>query len=195
MIQKLIQRAYHAWLRKKQRLHLISINHPAYVSPTATFGTPNGVSIGQFCRIGHQCHIDGSGGVQIGKGTILAPRVVILSSSHDYKESELIPYGFNDEKKAVVIGRGCWIGWGAMIRPGITIGDGAIIAMGAIVCNDVPSGALVGGNPARIIKEAHTTEKISAALINEHYFLKEVFVNGRKREENSPDNTNRNVIR
>lgn len=53
----------------------------------------------------------------------------------------------------VVIGNKVWIGTRATILKGVTIGDGAVIAAGAVVTKDVPTRALVGGNPARIIRE------------------------------------------
>ncbi|MBO5923164.1 MAG: acyltransferase, partial [Lentisphaeria bacterium] len=53
----------------------------------------------------------------------------------------------------VRIGRHVWIGQRAMILKGVTIGDGAVIAAGAIVTQDVPAGALVGGVPAKIIRQ------------------------------------------
>ena len=45
-----------------------------------------------------------------------------------------------------------WIGFGAMISPGVTIGEGAVIAMGSVVVKDVPPLAVVGGNPAKVIR-------------------------------------------
>ena len=46
-----------------------------------------------------------------------------------------------------------WIGMGATILSGVTIGDGAIIAAGSVVNKDVPANALVGGVPARVLRE------------------------------------------
>ena len=50
-----------------------------------------------------------------------------------------------------VIGNDVWIGWNAILTPGVHIGDGAIIGAGAVVTHDVPPYAIVGGVPARII--------------------------------------------
>lgn len=52
----------------------------------------------------------------------------------------------------VIIGNDCWICSKAMILSGLTIGDGAIVAAGAVVTKDVPAYAVVGGNPARLIR-------------------------------------------
>ncbi len=51
-----------------------------------------------------------------------------------------------------VVGNDVWIGYGATIMPGVTIGDGAIVATGSVVTRDVPPYAIVGGNPAGIIR-------------------------------------------
>ncbi len=51
------------------------------------------------------------------------------------------------------IGEHVWIGAGAMVLKGVTVGDGAVIAAGAVVTRDVPAGALVAGNPARVARE------------------------------------------
>ena len=58
--------------------------------------------------------------------------------------------------KPVTIGNHVWIGCRCLILKGVTIGDGAVVAAGSVVTRDVPGGALVGGNPAKIIKEKVT---------------------------------------
>lgn len=61
--------------------------------------------------------------------------------------------GGRDKTAPIHIGNHVWIGAKAAILKGVTIGDGAIVAAGAVVTKDVPQGALVGGVPAKIIKE------------------------------------------
>jgi virginiamycin A acetyltransferase len=51
-----------------------------------------------------------------------------------------------------VVGSDVWLGYGATVMPGISIGDGAIVATGALVTRDVPPYAIVGGNPAALIR-------------------------------------------
>lgn len=75
-----------------------------------------------------------------------------MLGSHDYDTGETIPYGQKFTSKTVSIGDFVWMGTDASIIGNVTIGNGAIIAYGAVVVKDVPPMAIVGGNPAKIIK-------------------------------------------
>ncbi len=125
--------------------------------------------VGEFVYVGPNCFFNAEGGITIGDGTIIAPEVVILSSSHDYKTGRLMPYDIYDEHRNVKIGRGVWIGYRAMICPGVTIGDGAVIAMGAVVSKPVGDGEIVGGNPAVLIS-TRKNEEYRELLERQEYF-------------------------
>lgn len=117
--------------------------------PVKILGKEN-ISIGDNCALNAFIHIWGSGGVEIGNNVMIASHVTITSVTHDYtgpsiRYSELI-------HKKIVIEDNVWIGAAAIILPGIKIGEGAVIGAGSVVTHDVPSRAIVVGNPARIIK-------------------------------------------
>ena len=89
--------------------------------------------------------------VRIGDNCLLAPGVHIYTATHPLNPFERIAgteYG-----KPVTIGNNVWIGGRAVINPGVTIGDNAVIASGAVVTKDVPAGVVVGGNPAKVLKQ------------------------------------------
>jgi acetyltransferase-like isoleucine patch superfamily enzyme len=95
--------------------------------------------------------IESSGGVKIGKYFHVGRGLTIFSSNHNYKSEKSIPYDEVDIMEPVVIGDFVWFGANVTIVPGVRIGEGAVVGMGSVVTRDVPPGAIVGGNPAKII--------------------------------------------
>lgn len=75
-----------------------------------------------------------------------------MLGSHDFDYGDKIPYGSHYATKNVKIDDFVWIGSDVIICGNVHIGEGAIIAMGAVVVKDVPPYAIVGGNPAKVIK-------------------------------------------
>ncbi len=67
-------------------------------------------------------------------------------------------------KGNIVVDDDVWIGYGATIMSGVHIGQGAVVASGAVVCKDVPPYAIVGGNPARVIRKRFSDDIISKLL-------------------------------
>ena len=62
-------------------------------------------------------------------------------------------------ERPVAIGDDAWIGANASIMRGVVIGNGAVVAAGAVVTHDVPPYSVVGGNPARLIRELRDDER------------------------------------
>lgn len=92
--------------------------------------------------------------VQIGKNVLIGSNVFIIDYNHGgYIPNEDKGYiGNRLESKRIIIEDNTWIGQNAIILPGVTIGKGAIVGAGAVVTKNVPPYSVVGGNPARIIK-------------------------------------------
>ena len=123
------------------------------------------VSVNNYCRIsrtakvvaGHHVYsngltISGMGDVRIGNYLHTGKNCKIMLGSHDYDNGDMIPYGFSYVSKSVVIDDFVWLGDDVIICGNVHIGEGAIIAIGSVVVKDVPNYAIVGGNPAKIIK-------------------------------------------
>jgi maltose O-acetyltransferase len=163
-------------LRFRQKINKLNITGPCYIHPSAQFANHRGIHISAYSRVGADCHLNGEGGILIREGTILGPRVTILSSNHNYDQDELLPYNFTDHLRPIEIGRGCWIGANATIVPGVKIGDGVVVAMGAVVSKDIESGIIVAGNPAKEIKKR--SKEYKNLILNNSYFLKDKIEKG-----------------
>ena len=106
------------------------------------------VHLGRGVFLNFDCVILDVVRVEIGDGTQIGPAVQIYTADHPRdpaQRREGWEFG-----KPVRIGRNVWIGGGAIILPGVTIGDDALIGAGSVVTRDVPAGATVAGNPARV---------------------------------------------
>ena len=117
------------------------------------------ISIGDQVFINFNCVILDINAVNIGDRSMLGPGVHIYAATHpiDAKtRGSMLEFG-----KPVTIGEDVWIGGGAIICPGVNIGDRSIIAAGAVVTKDVPNDVIVGGNPARVIKNIDQKEKMA----------------------------------
>lgn len=108
--------------------------------------------IGKCSSLKSDTYIECMGDVIIGDYFHTGRGLTIFSANHEYDKGSAIPYGEEVELKEVVIGSWVWCGANVTITPGVHIGDGAVIGSGAVVTKDVPECAVVGGNPARIIK-------------------------------------------
>ncbi len=99
--------------------------------------------------INFNCTFLDLGGITIADGVLIAPNVNLLSEGHPISPENrhsLVP-------KHIHIKKNAWIGAGATILQGVTIGENSVVAAGSVVSKDVPDNVIVGGAPAKIIKE------------------------------------------
>lgn len=101
--------------------------------------------------------------VVIGSYCAIANGVRFITDNDKHLLNSISSYPFqnnqSDKSKGIVIGNDVWIGMGAIILPGVRIGDGATVAAGAVVDKDVPPYTIVGGVPAKVIKEKCSREE------------------------------------
>jgi phosphonate metabolism protein (transferase hexapeptide repeat family) len=124
-------------------------------------------SLGDYSYLGENCDVADT---DIGKFTAIANAVRSGAPNHPmdrpsqhrftycpeyYDASATRDHAFFADRRdaRVTIGNDCWIGHGAIILPGVTVGDGAVIAAGAVVSRSVPPYTIVGGVPARAIRQ------------------------------------------
>lgn len=115
-------------------------------------GHPQNFKIHETSHLKSNTYIEADGGVEIGRYFHTGRGLTIFSSNHIYDRAGYIPYGFEREKRKVTIEDFVWCGANVTILAGVTIGEGAIVAAGSVVTHDVPKYAVVGGNPAKVIK-------------------------------------------
>ena len=107
------------------------------------------IKLGRHVFINAGCCFQDQGGIEIGDNVQIGHQTVIATLNHDLnadKRWNMIP-------APVKIGNNVWIGSHTTILAGVTIGDNSVVAAGAVVTKDVPSNVVVGGVPAKIIKE------------------------------------------
>jgi maltose O-acetyltransferase len=108
------------------------------------------IRLGADVFLNYNCVILDVVEVSIGEGAQIGPAVQIYAADHPRDPAQRRA-GF-EFGRPVRIGKHAWIGGGAIILPGISIGDEAVVGAGSVVTRDVPAGATVLGNPARIVR-------------------------------------------
>lgn len=120
------------------------------------------IIIGDNCGIGAYSHLTAMKGIYIGNNVRTGKGILITDNAHGASKRELLDMSPRKRplisKGPVIIEDNVWIGEKASIMPGVTVGHGAIIAANAVVTHDVPPYSVVGGNPAKIIKQLDTTQ-------------------------------------
>lgn len=115
-------------------------------------GDLNKFKIDESSHLKSDAFIESSGGVTIGRYFHTGKSLTIFSTNHNYESVKSIPYDKKIIEKPVVIEDFVWCGANVTIVPGVIIGEGAVIGAGSVVTKDIPKYAVVGGNPAKIIK-------------------------------------------
>ncbi len=110
------------------------------------------VSIGAKTVLGQECTISAFKHVSIGRECVIADRVMLIDFDHGAAEVDRPVREQGIYKRDVRVGHNVWIGYGACILRGVTVGDNSIIGANAVVTDDVPDNAVVGGVPARLLR-------------------------------------------
>lgn len=108
------------------------------------------ISIGNFSGIGDRCYFQGK--INIGENVMIAPECSFIAVNHIIDNVDILIKEQGKIEEEIIIENNVWIGYRAIILKGVHIEEGAVIGAGSVVTKDVPRNAVVGGNPARIIK-------------------------------------------
>lgn len=117
-------------------------------------GMPNsGIKIGRDSLVGEYTIIRGQGGVTIGDRVYTSPFTQIISVNHVFDDPNrpFVEQGITAE--GIVIEDDVWLGASSIITDGVRVGKGAVVAAGAVVTQDVPPHTVVGGVPAKVLRE------------------------------------------
>lgn len=130
------------------RLSGVRIGSGSRIHMWCNFYNPKGITIGEDTILGDHAFLDGRGKLTIGSHVAIASSVMIYNSQHDIDSQD-----FHAIEKEVMIEDYVFIGPRSIILPGVKIGKGAVVAAGAVVRDDVKEFTVVGGVPARFIRE------------------------------------------
>lgn len=111
-----------------------------------------GLKVGNNVGMGTHGFWGCAGGIEIGDDTIISNYVSFHSENHNFQVHDIPIRLQGVNRKGIKIGQNCWIGAKATILDGTQIGNGCVIAAGAVVSGIFPDNVVIGGVPARIIK-------------------------------------------
>lgn len=109
------------------------------------------IHVGENFYMNFGCVILDCAEVNIGDNCMIGPQVGIYTACHPIDPIERI--SGVEFAKPITIGDNCWIGGHATINPGVTLGDNVVVASGAVVTKSFSNNVVIGGNPARILKD------------------------------------------
>ncbi|MFI2030454.1 DapH/DapD/GlmU-related protein [Streptomyces buecherae] len=104
-----------------------------------------GIDFGEHVFVNQGCTFLDQGGIRLGDGVLIGPKVNLISSDHPLPASERSAF---ITRAPVTIGANAWLGAAVTVLPGVTIGRGAVVGAGAVVTRDVPANTLVTGTAA-----------------------------------------------
>jgi maltose O-acetyltransferase len=151
---------YGHWIRSSLFRYVFRVRMPrtSYINRRCKFKGPfKNLTIGDHSIIGSNAVLDFRDKITIGNNVNIGDYLKIFTKEHDIDDPE-----FGATKGQVNIEDWVYIGAGVTILPGINIKEGAVVATGAVVTKDVPAWTMVGGIPARFIKD----RKVNRYTIN-----------------------------
>jgi virginiamycin A acetyltransferase len=121
--------------------------------------TGDKLKIGKFCMIASDVTFIMNGANHLTEGLSSYPFAVFGGDWAGAMEGKIYP-----NRGDIVVGNDVWLGYKSVVMSGVTIGDGAIIGAYSVVTKDVPPYAIVGGNPAKIIRKRFLDSDIERLL-------------------------------
>lgn len=114
-----------------------------------------GFKIGNNSGMGDYCHIGAAGGIEIGNDVIMGSYISFHSENHNYQNPKQLIREQGVNSKGIKLGDNIWVGAKVTFLDGAIVGNNSIIAAGAIVKGEFPDNVIIGGIPAKIIKQLY----------------------------------------
>lgn len=148
----LLFRPFVSRLFKKWRILILKcfgakVAWSSHIYASVTIWAPWNLEIGENSSLGPNVDCYNQGKIRIGSNTIISQKTYLCASTHDYTKKD-----FPLLLKPITIGNSVWVAADAFIGPNVSIGDEAIVAARAVVISNVETKAIMGGNPAKLIK-------------------------------------------
>lgn len=148
----LLFRPFVSRLFKKWRILILKcfgakVAWSSHIYASVTIWAPWNLQIGENSSLGPNVDCYNQGKIRIGSNTIISQKTYLCASTHDYTKKD-----FPLLLKPITIGNSVWVAADAFIGPNVSIGDEAIVAARAVVISNVETKAIMGGNPAKLIK-------------------------------------------
>ena len=124
-----------------------------YIGPNVELRHLDRMELGSNISIHRFCYFDAAGGLKIEDDVSIAHNTSILTTNHVWENPELAIKDQEVRYDKVTIEQDVWIGCGCRILSGVTVHSRSVVAAGSVVTKDVPSNVVVGGVPAKILKE------------------------------------------
>ena len=141
-------RLFYGWRNFILRLFGAKVGSHVQIFPSAEIMYPWAFEVGDHSVISWGVKIYNLGKISIGSNTVVSQYSHLCGGTHDYASEY-----FNLIRSGLMIGSNVWIAADAFIGPGVSIGNGAVVAARSVVIADVASLTVVGGHPAKVIKQ------------------------------------------
>lgn len=112
-----------------------------------------GIKIGDRTTFGSDCYFGCAGGIVIGNDVVGGQYIRFHSENHKYNDKSKLIREQGVTHEGIKIGNNCWIGAGVVFLDGAEIGNGCVVAANTVVTKKFPDNVVIGGLPAKIIKE------------------------------------------
>jgi putative colanic acid biosynthesis acetyltransferase WcaF len=125
------------------------VGRHVHIHPTARIFIPWDLSIGDWSSVGFDALLYNLGPLKIGQRVTISQRAHLCGGTHDHRDPTMPLI-----KSPITIEDDAWVCADAFLGPGVNIGEGAVVAARAVVVKDVVSSSVVGGNPARLLRDS-----------------------------------------